>query len=64
MQGRIEAIEKSFRYRPQLRIAIGDESRQTLTLRFFHFNNAQVNQLAIGGGSALFRRTAIFQKRF
>jgi ATP-dependent DNA helicase RecG len=49
VQGRIEAIEKSFRYRPQLRIAIGDESRQTLTLRFFHFNNAQVNQLAVGG---------------
>ena len=49
VQGRIEAIEKSFRYRPQLRIAIGDESRQTLTLRFFHFNNAQVNQLVIGG---------------
>jgi ATP-dependent DNA helicase RecG len=49
VQGRIEAIEKSFRYRPQLRIAISDESRQTLTLRFFHFNNAQVNQLAVGG---------------
>ncbi len=49
VQGRIEAIEKSFRYRPQLRVAISDESRQTLTLRFFHFNNAQVNQLAIGG---------------
>jgi ATP-dependent DNA helicase RecG len=49
VQGRIEAIEKSFRYRPQLRIAIVDDSRQTLTLRFFHFNNAQVNQLAVGG---------------
>jgi ATP-dependent DNA helicase RecG len=49
VQGRIEAIEKSFRYRPQLRIAIVDDSRQTLVLRFFHFNNAQVNQLAIGG---------------
>ena len=49
VQGRIEAIEKSFRYRPQLRIAIVDDSRQTLTLRFFHFNNAQVNQLVVGG---------------
>ena len=49
VQGRIEAIEKGFRYRPQLRIAIVDDSRQTLTLRFFHFNNAQVNQLAVGG---------------
>lgn len=49
VQGRIEAIEKSFRYRPQLRIAIVDDSKQTLVLRFFHFNNAQINQLAIGG---------------
>ena len=48
VEGRIEAIEKGFRYRPQLRIAIGDDSRQTLVLRFFHFNNAQVNQLAVG----------------
>ena len=54
VQGRIEAIEKSFRYRPQLRIAISDDSRQTLTLRFFHFNNAQVNQLAIGGSLRCF----------
>jgi len=48
VEGRVEAIEKGFRYRPQLRIAIGDESQATLLLRFFHFNNAQVNQLAIG----------------
>jgi ATP-dependent DNA helicase RecG len=48
VEGRIEAIERGFRYRPQLRVAIGDESRQTLLLRFFHFNNAQVNQLAVG----------------
>jgi len=48
VEGRIDAIERGFRYRPQLRIAIADESRQTLVLRFFHFNAAQVNQLAIG----------------
>ena len=48
VEGRVEAIEKGFRYRPQLRIAIGDDSQRTLVLRFFHFNNAQVNQLAIG----------------
>jgi len=48
VEGRVEAIEKGFRYRPQLRIAIGDDSQSTLLLRFFHFNNAQVNQLAIG----------------
>ena len=48
VEGRVEAIERGFRYRPQLRVAIGDESRQTLLLRFFHFNNAQVAQLAVG----------------
>ena len=64
VQGRIEAIEKSFRYRPQLRIAIVDDSRQTLTLRFFHFNNAQVNQLAVGGTAARVRRSALREVRF
>jgi len=48
VEGRIEAIERGFRYRPQLRIAITDDSQCTLVLRFFHFNNAQVNQLAVG----------------
>ena len=48
VEGRIEAIEKGFRFRPQLRIAIADDSQHTLLLRFFHFNNAQVNQLAVG----------------
>jgi len=48
VEGRIEAFEKGFRFRAQLRIAIVDDSAQTLLLRFFHFNNAQVNQLAIG----------------
>ncbi len=48
VEGRVEAIEKGFRFRPQLRIAIADEAQHTLVLRFFHFNNAQVSQLAIG----------------
>ena len=48
VEGRVEAIERGFRYRPQLRVAIGDDSRQTLLLRFFHFNKSQVDQLAIG----------------
>ncbi len=48
VEGRIEAIERGFRFRPQLRIAICDDSQQTLLLRFFHFNAAQVNQLAVG----------------
>ncbi len=48
VEGYVEAVERSFRYRPQLRVALGDDSRGTLLLRFFHFNNAQANQLAVG----------------
>jgi len=48
VEGRIEAIEKGFRFRPQLRIAIADDSASTLLLRFFHFNSAQVGQLFVG----------------
>jgi ATP-dependent DNA helicase RecG len=46
--GVVEAVERGFRYRPQLRIAIGDDSRATLLLRFFHFNRSQAEQLAPG----------------
>jgi len=48
VEGVVEAIERGFRYRPQLRVAIGDDSRQTLMLRFFHFNRAQAEQLQPG----------------
>ena len=48
VEGRVEAIERGFRFRPQLRVAINDDSQQTLLLRFFHFNKAQVDQLAVG----------------
>ena len=48
VEGLVEAIERGFRYRPQLRVAISDDSQQTLSLRFFHFNKSQVDQLAIG----------------
>ena len=48
VEGRIEAVERGFRYRPVLRVAIGDESRATLVLRFFHFRAAQVAQFAVG----------------
>ena len=46
--GTVEAVERGFRYRPQLKVALGDESCQTLQLRFFHFNRAQAEQLAPG----------------
>lgn len=46
--GTVEAVERGFRYRPQLKVAIADDSQQTLQLRFFHFNRAQAEQLAPG----------------
>ncbi len=48
VEGVVEAIERGFRYRPQLKVAIVDASRQTLLLRFFHFNRAQAEQLRPG----------------
>src|SRR5574337_109532 len=48
VEGVVEAVESGFRYRPQLKVAIGDDSRQTLLLRFFHFNRAQAGQLQPG----------------
>ena len=48
VEGIVEAVERGFRYRPQLRVAIGDDSRATLMLRFFHFNKSQADQLAPG----------------
>ncbi|MDQ3510939.1 MAG: ATP-dependent DNA helicase RecG [Pseudomonadota bacterium] len=48
VQGRVEAVERGFRYRPVLRVAIGDDSHATLVLRFFHFRAAQVAQFAPG----------------
>jgi ATP-dependent DNA helicase RecG len=48
VEGIVEAVERGFRFRPQLRVALGDASHATLTLRFFHFNRAQAEQLAPG----------------
>jgi len=48
VEGVVEAVERSFRYRPMLRVAIGDDSSATLVLRFFHFRAAQVAQFAPG----------------
>jgi ATP-dependent DNA helicase RecG len=48
IEGVVEAVERGFRYRPQLKVAIGDSSQQTLLLRFFHFNRAQAEQLLPG----------------
>ena len=48
VEGRVEAVERGFRYRPVLRVAIGDDSQATLVLRFFHFRAAQVAQFVPG----------------
>ncbi len=48
VEGTVEAVERGFRYRPMLRVAICDDSRATLVLRFFHFRAAQVAQFAPG----------------
>ena len=48
VEGRVEAVERGFRYRPMLRVAIGDDSHATLVLRFFHFRAAQVAQFVPG----------------
>ncbi|GAA0251362.1 ATP-dependent DNA helicase RecG [Rhodanobacter caeni] len=48
VEGVVEAVERGFRYRPQLKVAIGDGSGYTLLLRFFHFNRAQAEQLVPG----------------
>jgi ATP-dependent DNA helicase RecG len=48
VEGRVEAVERGFRYRPMLRVAIGDDSRATLVLRFFHFRAIQAAQFVPG----------------
>ena len=46
--GVVDEVERGFRYRPQLKVALSDASGQTLLLRFFHFNRAQAEQLRPG----------------
>ena len=48
VEGRVEAVERGFRYRPMLRVAIADDSGASLVLRFFHFRSQQVNQFRVG----------------
>ncbi len=48
VEGTVEAVERGFRYRPMLRVAVGDGSRATVVLRFFHFRAAQVAQFRPG----------------
>ncbi len=48
IEGVVEAVERGFRYRPMLKVAVGDDSQATLLLRFFHFRAQQAAQFAPG----------------
>nr|WP_202406805.1 ATP-dependent DNA helicase RecG [Xanthomonas sp. LMG 8989] len=48
IEGRVQAVDRGFRYRPMLRVAVADDSRGTLVLRFFQFRAAQAAQFAVG----------------
>ena len=48
VEGVVGAVERGFRYRPQLKVAISDAPGGALVLRFFHFHRAQVEQLKPG----------------
>lgn len=46
--GYVDAVEHTFRGRPQLKVTLRDEADNILVLRFFHFHRAQVEQLKRG----------------
>ena len=48
VEGRVEAVERGFRYRPLLRVTIAEASKASLALRFFHFNASQAAQFLPG----------------
>jgi len=48
IEGEVHAIERSFRSRPMLKVAIGDADGSMLTLRFFHFRQSQIAQFTPG----------------
>lgn len=48
VEGQVVAVERGFRGRPMLKVAIEDDSGGPLVLRFFHFRAAQVAQFAHG----------------
>ncbi|AVP99864.1 ATP-dependent DNA helicase RecG [Ahniella affigens] len=48
VEGLVEAVERGFRFRPQLKVAISDDSLGTLVLRFIHFHSAQAASFQAG----------------
>ena len=53
-EGRVLAVERSFRFRPTLRVVIGDGHGASISLRFFHFRSQQVQSFQPG------RRVRVF----
>jgi len=48
VEGTVDFVERGFRFRPQLKVILGDASGGALLLRFFHFRKSQVDQLPKG----------------
>ena len=48
VEGRVAEVERSFRRRPQLKVAVTDAAGDVLALRFFHFRGAQAAQFRAG----------------
>lgn len=48
VEGVVENVQTTFRYRPQMKVAISDDSGASLTLRFFHFRQTQSLQFKHG----------------
>jgi ATP-dependent DNA helicase RecG len=54
VEGVVTGVDRSFRFRPLLRVAIEDGSGATLTLRFFHFRSQQVEAFEPGARFRVF----------
>ena len=46
--GKVDSVDGGYRYRPQLKVMLSDESGGSLLLRFFHFSRSQAMQLKPG----------------
>ena len=48
VEGTVDFVERGFRFRPQLKVIVSDDSGRALLLRFFHFRKSQIDQLPKG----------------
>jgi len=48
VEAEVQAVERGFRFRPQLKVAVADAAGDVLLLRFFHFHAAQAAQFRPG----------------